>query len=33
VDAIELSVDDPYRGTQRVELGGQRETGGAGADD
>jgi hypothetical protein len=33
VHAIELSIDDPDGGTERVELGGQRETGGAGADD
>ena len=30
---IELSVDHPDSGTQRVELGGKSESGGAGTDD
>jgi hypothetical protein len=30
---IELSVDHPESGTQRVELGGESESGGAGTDD
>jgi hypothetical protein len=33
VHAIELAIDDPHSGIERVELGGQRQTCGAGADD
>jgi len=33
VHAIELTIDDPDRGTERVELRGQRKARGAGTDD
>jgi hypothetical protein len=33
VRAVELAIDDPDGGTERVQLRGKRETRGAGADD
>jgi hypothetical protein len=33
VHAVEQAIDDPDCGAERVQLGGEREAGGAGADD